>query len=203
MGAGQGVPLCFRFCSEISSLDWKTPKQSFSVFYILAFLAQRLNFPISFPKDNLGFTYEFSVWSCFFGKRFWWSQGCDVSWKVESGWQAQLGRKIKMVIEGKIQALAKSFPPWTFAVWYWNVFMSSRIFQKNKSEILFPLGNHRKFVEDFHPVIIGKNITGIKHTVCANISPIKWECHFSKTQERWSCSAEDKGVILWFWLGKT
>lgn len=121
--------------------------------------------------------------------------------------QVKLGstvtRKIKMVIEGKNQALAKSFPPWTLAIWYWNVFMGSRIFQKNKPEILFPLRNCGKLVKDFHPVIIGKNITGKKHTVHANISPINWECHFSKTQQRWSCSAEDKGVILWFWLGKS
>lgn len=81
-------------------------------------------------------------------------------------------------------------------------FHRQRDFSENKSEILFPLRNCGKFVEDFHPVIIGRNISGKKHIVHANISPIKWKCHLSKTQLGWSCSAEDKGVILWFWLGK-
>lgn len=46
-------------------------------------------------------------------------------------------RKIKMVIGGKTQALAKGFPPWTFAVWYWNVFTGSGIFQKTNQKSFF------------------------------------------------------------------
>lgn len=56
---------------KISSLGWKTPKQAFSVFHT-AFLARGLNFPTSFPKDNLGFSsvnphFGFSSWGKGFG----------------------------------------------------------------------------------------------------------------------------------------
>lgn len=103
-GCASLVP-CFS-AVKISSLGWKTPKQCFSVLHI-AFVAQRLNIPTSFPKDNLGSTCECSLWSFFLGKRFWWSQGCDVSRRVKSGWEAQLAGKSRWLLKVKLRHLPR------------------------------------------------------------------------------------------------
>lgn len=103
-GCASLVP-CFS-AVKISGLGWKTPKQCFSVLHI-AFVAQRLNIPTSFPEDNLGSICESSLWSFFLGKRFWWSQGWDVSRRVKSGWEAQLAGKSRWLLKVKLRHLPR------------------------------------------------------------------------------------------------
>lgn len=153
------MPLFFHFFSEkISSLAWKCPQPHFSIWKPYSVLhsisISEFEHSCSFPKDNLGFTYK--------------------SWKKPAGimkrkarLRSPTHRKVSMLTQATIQALANHPPKWTSPVWYCNVFRSSRNFKKTNPELLStekPWNIHRRFSSCYNK----KNITGEKqaHNTC-------------------------------------
>lgn len=60
-----------------------------------------------FPWRQLGIHLWMFTLIFLLGKRFWWSQGCDVSRRVKSGWEAQLAGKSRWLLKVKLRHLPR------------------------------------------------------------------------------------------------
>lgn len=60
-----------------------------------------------FPWRQLGIHLWIFTLIFLLGKRFWWSQGCDTSRRVKSGWEAQLAGKSRWLLKVKLRHLPR------------------------------------------------------------------------------------------------
>lgn len=120
---------------------------SLTVFYI-AFLFQSLNIHALFLKTTWDSPTNLGKKPAGIMKR-------------KAGLRSPAHRKVSMLTQATIQALANHPPKWTSPVWYCNVFRSSRNFKKTNPELLStekPWNIHRRFSSCYNK----KNITGEK-----------------------------------------